>query len=463
MRLVGYIRVSRVGGREGEGYISPDTQRDAIEHYARELGGALADWYTDEDFSGGNTDRPGFQTVLSLLEAGQVDGVVVMRIDRFARSVADGARIVRDIVDRGQVFAACHERIDPRTPEGRYMLTSFLANGELFLDQMKAGWWNAKRRAVARGVHIGPTPIGYRRVKSQPLELDPVAGPAVGDLFALAARQDRGDTGLARWFCDRHPPVDRRGWQASEIRRWLRNSVYLGHVKYGDLTTENAHPALTDPDTWQRAQRAARERRKGTERFVLSGKIRCAGCRYAMGGQAHAGTNLDTRVYRCPGRDCPSRSVIVAGRVEQWVMGELVDRLRLVAEGVSDDGDLAVADRALANAEQEVQAFAGDLEARRLLGEAGWREALAVRVGDRDRKRTVRDDLAARHHVTRLALEPGEHDLGDLLAAVRHIFVRRAPRGSTVGDRALIVWVDDPAALEIPGPHRSGPFDPVDW
>src|SRR5437879_3942876 len=122
LHLDGYVRVSRVGGRQGEGYISPTVQREAIEAYASELGGQIVAWHQDEDYSGANAARPDFQAALERLRAGESDGLVVMRIDRFARSVADGAAIVRDIVAAGQVFASCHERIDSRTPEGKYML-----------------------------------------------------------------------------------------------------------------------------------------------------------------------------------------------------------------------------------------------------------------------------------------------------------------------------------------------------
>src|SRR5690606_15652215 len=128
MRLDGYIRVSRINGREGEGYISPDVQREAITGYARELGGAIVAWHDDQDYSGGNTERPGFQAMLGRLESGETDGIVVMRIDRFARSTVDGYRVVKEIVDRGQVFASCHERIDPTTPEGKFMLRAFFSN-----------------------------------------------------------------------------------------------------------------------------------------------------------------------------------------------------------------------------------------------------------------------------------------------------------------------------------------------
>lgn len=57
--VAGYIRVSRIGGRSGEGYISPDEQRREIERYAGELGlRVTADaWGDDQDYSGGNFDR----------------------------------------------------------------------------------------------------------------------------------------------------------------------------------------------------------------------------------------------------------------------------------------------------------------------------------------------------------------------------------------------------------------------
>src|SRR5215207_8594490 len=163
LRLDGYVRVSRVGGRQGEGYISPAVQRESISSYATELGGDIVAWHDDQDQSGGTVERPAFQHVLERLRGGESDGIVVMAIDRFARSVADGAAIVREIVDRGQVFASCQERIDPRTDEGTYMLNMFLNNAELFLNQAKTKWHTSKARAVARGAHIGPTPIGYER------------------------------------------------------------------------------------------------------------------------------------------------------------------------------------------------------------------------------------------------------------------------------------------------------------
>jgi DNA invertase Pin-like site-specific DNA recombinase len=475
LRLDGYTRVSRVGGRKNEGYISPTVQEEAIEGYARELGGAIVAWHSDEDYSGGNVERPDFQAALERLRAGESDGLVVMKVDRFARSVADGAGIVRDIVEAGQVFASCHERIDPRTPEGKYMLTSFLANAELFLDQAKASWWTAKARAVARGAHIGPTPIGYTRIPkaqegSGKLLPHSVYGPAMSELFHRAANGSGGDSALARWMTERAPRAGGAPWQPSEIRRWLKNKVYLGQVSYGDLVNVEAHKPLTDPETWERCQRAPGVQRRAHSRFLLAGLVRCAHCRYSMSGFTYGGTG-STPVYRCTrGKHggCAAPSVVTAARLDDHMRGLVVERLRgLELEAAAEGIDLATIDREHEDAEAELRAFAADLRARSRLGEATWQEMLGKRADDRDAKRERREQAYSRTQLVAVARDVDELDhvgLRDLLLGmVRAVFVRRRPRGADVADRVLVVWSDDPQALDLPGPHRSGPFEPIRW
>jgi DNA invertase Pin-like site-specific DNA recombinase len=476
LKLDGYVRVSRVGGRAGEGYISPKVQREAIEGYARELDGEIIAWHDDQDFTGGSADRPGFQAALERLRAGASEGLVVMKIDRFARSVADGAAVVREIIDREQIFASVHERIDPKTPEGNYMLNGFLNNAELFLNQAKAGWWIAKSRAVARGAHIGPTPIGYQRIpKGEPrsgcLVPDPTYGPVITELFERGAGDDTGAE-LATWMTTAAPRESGQPWQSSEIRRWLANRVYLGEVHYGDLVNTEAHDALTAPDTFERAQRKpGAPRRANGRRFLLSGLVRCSCCRYSMGGFNYGGADHATPVYRCGRartRGCSEASVIVAKRLEDHVVGLVREHLHGLQLEAADAGvDLATLDREASEAEAELEGFAADLNARRLLGEDGWQRALEARAGDRDAKRAARDRAYSNSRLVAVAQDVDDLDheaLGDLLRGmVRHVFVRRRPRGADVADRVLVIWSDDPRAIDVPGPHRSAQFDPVRW
>lgn len=483
------MRVSRIGGREGEGYISPSIQTEAIERYARELGGEIVAWESDEDYSGGNMERPGFQAILARLRAGETDGIVVKCVDRFARSVADGSAIVREIVGAGQVIALCDERIDPRTPEGSYMLHQFLANAELFLSRIKKTWKTSKSKAIDRGAHIGPTPVGYLKVDpipSKPTHISPVdsaarggptapgvlfphpeIGPAMTELFARAATRQHGDTALARWFTSRSPHPSGRVWQPSEIRRWLSSPIYLGEVSYGEHRKQGAHEPLTDHETWERCQREPGVQRRPHSTFLLSGLVRCACCRYAMGGQTYGGHDGGTPVYRCTGRSgCAEPSVIVAARLDRHVEHTARGYLRHLAIEGHAGANLAVTDREANEAIEEVESFVANTKARRLMGGDAWHKGLEARVSDRDAKvaRRAAEFAAHQHAVLARRIEDSDsHDLSDLLAIVRHVFVRRGRRGAPASERSLIVWADDPRAIDIPGPHRSGPFERIQW
>jgi site-specific DNA recombinase len=348
------------------------------------------------------------------------------------------------------------------------MLTSFLANAELFLDQVKAGWNAAKARAVARGVHIGPTPIGYRREKSMPLIPHPTYGPAITELYK-AAKTAKSDTALARWMTERAPREDGPAWKPSEIRRWLKNRIYLGEVRYGALENTAAHPPLTDPETFKAVQREpGAQQRNGGASFLLSGLIRCAGCRYAMAGSNQGGAKRNTRIYRCSRSDCPESALIVGARIEDHVVGEVRDHLQGLRLKAADPGvDVEKLEREAAEARAELEAFASDLEARRMLGEQGWQDALRARAEDRDRRVAALDEAVGSRRLLAVAEDVDDLDheaLRDLLhGMIRVIFVRRAKRGASAAERGLIVWSDDPRLIDVPGPHRSGPYEPIRW
>jgi hypothetical protein len=271
-------------------------------------------------------------------------------------------------------------------------------------------------------------------------------------------------------MAERAPRKGGAPWQPSEIRRWLSNRLYLGEVHYGDLVNAEAHDPLTNLETWERCQRAPGVQRRAHSRFLLSGLLRCARCRYSMGGFSHGGSG-QTSVYRCThGRigACGEPSVITARLLEDHLRAIVLYRLRgLKLEAAAEGIDLATVDREYDEAEAELRAFASDVNARRVLGEVGWQDGLAARAADRDAKRGARERAYAESRLVTVArdVEQLDHDgLRDLLSGmVRHVFVRRRPRGADVDDRVLVIWSDDPRVIEVPGPHRPGPFEPVGW
>jgi site-specific DNA recombinase len=88
----GYIRVSRVGGRSGDSFISPRVQRDAISRWAAAHGLTMDVWHEDLDQSGGKMTRPAFDELLARIESHETDGVVVAKPDRFGRSLVGRLR-----------------------------------------------------------------------------------------------------------------------------------------------------------------------------------------------------------------------------------------------------------------------------------------------------------------------------------------------------------------------------------
>ena len=283
-RMDGYVRVSRVGGREGPGYISPDLQRDAIQRWAEYKGVEIAAWHVDEDYSGGrrSSERPGLATAIGRALGGETDGIVSWKIDRFSRFTEDALGDLRRLEEADARLAFVVEDVDTSGPMGKFVYTVMLAMSEYFLDSIKAGWITAKTRAVDRGAEDrDPRPTDTGTARTGVLESHPETAGVVRETFRLAAR-DGFDAALA--YAAEHG-VGRRS-TTTTLRRLLRNRVYLGEARYGELVNEDAHEALVTSSVWAAAQPGQEARRRPRRTYPLSGSgplrlMRWAASRYA--------------------------------------------------------------------------------------------------------------------------------------------------------------------------------------
>lgn len=89
MRALGYVRVSRVGGREGDSFLSPELQRQSIARVCEREGLELVEALEELDRSGGDADRPLWNAAIERVERGEVGAIVVWNLDRFSRSLVD--------------------------------------------------------------------------------------------------------------------------------------------------------------------------------------------------------------------------------------------------------------------------------------------------------------------------------------------------------------------------------------
>lgn len=467
----GYVRVSRVAGREGAGYISPTVQREAIERWAERHGIELATVHVDEDETGGSHDRPGLNLAMERVRSGRTGGIVAWKIDRFSRMTELGLRDLRELHDMGARLAFVVEDLDLHGPVGRLLYTVLLAQHEFFLSQIKASWRTAKDRAMGRGAIIGPTPFGYCRGPDGVLLVDPVTGDIVREAFDVAARA--GLHACVRFLTERCATLPDRGerpireggvtraWTTSTVRRLLGHRCYLGEFAYGDLTHTDPDLALVRPEIWHAAQPGEPQRRRRAAVYPLSGLAVCGSCGTHMVG-ARGGRTPDgggIRSYRCAasitswkGERCTAPATMVAHRLEEHVREQALAAARDVRRDVrsveGEDVELTGALERVRTADWEVEQALMDLTLRRQLGER-YHGYLQVRLDEQEAAREAYGQLARARGTDALIAQLPEliadaelEELGVLLRGILSSIVVSRGRGPVEG-RVLLVTVDD--------------------
>lgn len=461
MRVDGYIRVSRVAGRSGDSFISPKVQRDKIKALAAVGGHKIVKWHEDLDQSGAKDDRPGFQLVLSRIEEGKTDGVIVAKLDRFSRSVAGAAVALKRIEAANGAFLSAEDGFDTSTPMGRFALNMMIALAELEWERRRESWLVARSEAVSRGVHISSmTPAGYDRDADRRLIPNNDA-PAITAIFRAKAKG-------ASWsvlgeIMESSGAVTNRGathWTSKTLSQILKNRVYLGEARSGEFILKDAHEPLIDEGTWNLAQ--IREQRTTTRHggLLLTGILRCAGCRYSIKTDNMTPTTGEwkgTRVpiYRCRGKrssgKCAAPSSAMAHIVDDHVTELFLEHIRHAgATTTVDRSKLEAAQLERDQAAMEVEAYLS-VDVASIAGPDAFQQGLTIR---QERLVEAEERLVAVHDATdasgmdaaEIAAMWPTLDMLDrreiLMAGIDTIFLRRAPHRGThpIADRSLILW-----------------------
>jgi DNA invertase Pin-like site-specific DNA recombinase len=481
LRFIGYVRVSRVAGREGDSFISPIVQREKIEQYLASQGHTLIDWAEDLDQPGSRYERPAFQRALEAVEAGDADGIAVAAIDRFARSVPDAAVALRRLEQAGGALISVRDTLDTTTSVGRFARTMMLALAELELDRTRENWRVAREHAVARGVHISRTPIfGYQRRHDGGLEPDPATAKIIRELFRRRAAGEEWRS-LARWLDEASPRENGGAWLAPTIRSIVRSRTYLGVARSGDIENSEAHKPLVPRSLWEAAQenRPPSNQRGDAEPALLAGLVRCAACRHVM--PRSAARPLGAARYSCHGTHangrCPTPSKISETLTDAYVERVFLEELArtpIEAEGTADASALEDAITRLEHAEAELAAYR-DATVIASIGKVAYVGGLQKRAADVD---AARADVAREQTKHERGGEVGRRALLDawpaltksqrrehIVAAIDAVFVRRgdpASRGKNVdvGPRLHIAWRGEAPLSSLPGRGRRVSNEP---
>jgi site-specific DNA recombinase len=383
MKALGYVRVSRVGKREGDSFLSPELQRESIDRVCQRERLELVEVLEELDRSGGDAARPLWNQAIERVERGEVGAIVVWNLDRFSRSLIDAL----DALDR--IEKASGRLYSEEGAAGKLERSILFAVAEHQRDKIRDNFRRADASAIERGIHIASrVPTGYSRDLETRRLVPNEFAPLIVGLFERRAK-GWGWQRLAQWFVEQggSPKTN-----AQAVRWMIRNPAYLGHAYSGDLVNKRAHPAIVTRLLYDRANavsgRAPNHDGSLSSQLLLTGLVRCAGCGYAMSVSSSSSTVDGKRrtvaSYRCNHEHCRARASIRGIELDPFVIRTLFKLLRLVGTtGVRVPGttamELTQAREALAAAEYDRQKLVENRELRRLLtAEEYNRELVAV-------------------------------------------------------------------------------------
>ena len=262
-----YTRKSTDEGLE-QNFNSLDAQRAACEAYVLSQAGegweCLPQVYDDGGWSGGNMERPALKRLLAEISKGQVDIVVVYKVDRLTRSLTDFARIVETFDNNGASFVSVTQAFNTTNSMGRLTLNVLLSfaqferevTGERIRDKIAA--------SMARGIWMGGSiPKGYdlgdRKLDVNPIEAEQVRYIftrylELNSLVSLAKDLDQNNIRSKRWTA--RSGKERGGYlyDPSGLSYLLRNRIYLGQITHKDKSYPGEHDAIIDAALFQQVQ-----------------------------------------------------------------------------------------------------------------------------------------------------------------------------------------------------------------
>lgn len=293
IRCAIYTRKSSEEGLEQD-FNSLDAQREACEAYIasqkHEGWELLPERYDDGGISGGHLERPSLQRLMQAVDEKRVDQIVVYKIDRLTRSLADFAKLVERLDQAESSFVSVTQSFNTATSMGRLTLNVLLSfaqfEREVTAERIRDKIAASKRKGLWMG---GNLPLGYE-ADGRTLRIDEVEAKTVRTLYELYL--EHGLIRVVKEQADQLGLISRqrlRGagrvsggkpFDRGHVHHILSNPIYAGRIRHKGHVYEGQHPAIIEPAIWDQVQEklegtAAKARgtqRKAT-RSLLAGRL----------------------------------------------------------------------------------------------------------------------------------------------------------------------------------------------
>ena len=265
-----YPEISEEGLEQS--FNSLDAQREACAAFVasqrHEGWRALPALYDDGGYSGGDMERPALKRLLEDVAANRIDTIVVYKVDRLTRSLADFAKIVEALDAKGVSFVSVTQQFNTTTSMGRLTLNILLSfaqferevTGERIRDKIAA----SKRKGMWMG---GRVPLGYA-VRERRLVVSPEEAKLVNNLYHWYL--ELGSVAKLKAYLDhrgirskeRISPTGTRSGGVTFFRGALylilQNPIYRGEVRHRQQSFPGQHEAIISQELWEKVQNQLR-------------------------------------------------------------------------------------------------------------------------------------------------------------------------------------------------------------
>lgn len=160
MKAVGYVRVSTE--EQASQGVSLEAQTEKVKAYASLYDIELVEIITDAGVSAKTLDRPGLNKALGMLESGEAQALVIVKLDRLTRSVRDLDHLLENYFADKFSLMSVSEQVDTRTASGRLVLNVLMSVAQWERETIGERTSQALQHKKAQGEHIGGVGFGYK-------------------------------------------------------------------------------------------------------------------------------------------------------------------------------------------------------------------------------------------------------------------------------------------------------------
>ena len=210
--------------------------------------------YSDPGISGRTMNRPGLNAMIEAINSGEIQAVVIYKLDRLSRKQRDTMTIIEDIITKNDVdLVSLNETLDTSTPWGRAMIGILSSFNQMESENIQMRTQMGRDAKLKQGGYVGgKPPIGYKSVDGV-LTVVPEEAEIVRLVYKLRVEDNMTLIGIANELNNRGYRT-KKGYEFkhSAIQNILANDeTYRGHYRYGiGSYTENQHEPILGEDEW---------------------------------------------------------------------------------------------------------------------------------------------------------------------------------------------------------------------